>query len=193
MEIFTVGHSTRSAEEFLALLEAHGIEIVADIRRFPGSRRHPQFAREALAAALAEAGQGPCAQRGVGCIEYVWLPGLGGRRSRRKNSPHTAWRVPAFAGYADHMETPEFQDAVHELLALARRARTAILCAEALPHRCHRRLVSDWLVAHGVSVQHLLGPKRVEAHTLTPFARIDGDRLVYDGGQPALFEPEHPK
>jgi uncharacterized protein (DUF488 family) len=175
LEIFTLGHSTLSLEAFLALVHTHALAHVVDVRRFPGSRRHPHFAGPALAAALAEQGVG-----------YTWLPGLGGRRSRRADSPHTGWRVAAFAGYADHMDTPEFRQAAAQLLELPGRARTAILCAEALPQRCHRRLVADWLLAHGVRVTHILTKSRACAHALTPFARVEGGRVIYDGGQPDL-------
>lgn len=172
MRIFTVGHSTRSLEELLTLCRAHGIELIADVRRFPASRRHPHFAKAALEDALAAA-----------AIGYAWLPGLGGRRSRRVGSPHTAWRVAAFAGFADHMETEEFLEAAQTLLAHAREARTAVMCAEALPRECHRRLIADWLTVQGNEVDHILGEKRVERHRLPDFARIEGERILYDGGQ----------
>jgi uncharacterized protein (DUF488 family) len=167
--LFTVGHSTRSAGELIALLREAGIERLVDVRRFPGSRRHPQFGREALTAALAAAG-----------IEYRHAPDLGGRRTPRPDSPNTAWRVAAFRGYADHMETPEFQAALGGLLAAAAERPTAILCAEAVPWRCHRRLIADALAARGVEVVHLLAPGRREPHALHPDARmLPGGRLVY--------------
>jgi uncharacterized protein (DUF488 family) len=174
-EILTIGHSTRALDEFLGLLQIHGVTALADVRRFPASRRHPHFARAALADAVTAAG-----------IHYHWLEGLGGRRSRRKDTPHTAWRVPAFAAYADHMETTEFAAAAAELGQIAGNRRTAILCAEALPTQCHRRLISDWLVVHGIAVTHILGFSRAEPHHLPDFLRVVGDRLLYDGGQTQL-------
>jgi uncharacterized protein (DUF488 family) len=179
--IHTVGHSTRSIEELLALLAEHGVTTLVDVRHYPASRRHPQFSRDALAASLANAG-----------IQYAHEPDLGGRRAARPGSPHTAWRVEAFRGYADHMETPEFQAALDRLLRRAQGETVAILCAEAVPWRCHRRLISDALVAHGASVLHILGPGRVEPHELDPNARIlPGGRLLYAGpagDQPSLFD-----
>src|SRR6185295_8246212 len=130
--VFTIGHSTRAIEELLELLAEHGVRVLVDVRRYPASRRHPQFSREALAASLARAG-----------IEYVHEPDLGGRRAARPDSQHTAWRVEAFRGYADHMETPEFKAALERLQRRAAETPTAILCAEAVPWRCHRRLISD--------------------------------------------------
>jgi uncharacterized protein (DUF488 family) len=177
--ILTVGHSTRSLEEFLSLLHEAGVRTLVDVRRYPGSRRHPHFGGERLAGSLRAAG-----------IEYVWLPGVGGRRSPKKNSPHTGWRVEAFAGYADHMDSAEFREAAGELLRLAQRGYTAIMCAEALPHRCHRRLLSDWLTVHGVAVTHVLASRRLEPHEMTPFARVVGDRILYDRGQAELFQSE---
>jgi uncharacterized protein (DUF488 family) len=179
--IFTLGHSTRTTEELLALLAEHGIEVLVDVRRYPGSRRHPQFSREALSASLASAG-----------IAYVHEPGLGGRRAARPGSPHTAWRVEAFRGYADYMETPEFQAALDRLIRRGAERRTAILCAEAVPWRCHRRLISDALVARGIEVLHILGPRRADPHELDPNARVlPGGGLVYsgpEGDQGKLFE-----
>lgn len=173
--VFTIGHSTRTSEELLELLAEHGIEVLMDVRRYPGSRRHPQFSRDALAAALAGAR-----------IEYMHEPDLGGRRAARPGSPHVAWRVDAFRGYADHMETPEFQAALERLIALARERRTVILCAEAVPWRCHRRLISDALVARGVEVRHILGPGRADPHEIDANARVEngGRRLVYSGPAP---------
>ncbi len=172
MTVYTLGHSTRAPGAFLALLAAHGIAGIADVRRFPGSRRHPHFAREALAEALGAAGVG-----------YDWLPALGGRRAPRPDSPHVAWREPAFRGYADHMETPEFRQGLAALLDLAAERRCAVLCAEAVPWRCHRQLIADALVARGVAVLHVIdgGPPR--AHALSRHARLDGDRVVYDVGE----------
>lgn len=172
--LHTVGHSTRSADELLALLAQHGIGLLVDVRRYPGSRRHPQFSRDALAQSLAEAG-----------IEYAHEPDLGGRRAARPDSPHTAWRVVAFRGYADHMETPEFAAALERLIRRAEEKPTVILCAEAVPWRCHRRLISDALVAKGIEVRHILGPGRADRHELDPNARVEpGGRMVYSGPEP---------
>ena len=180
MRIYTVGHSTRSLEELVEVLRAHGVELLVDVRRFPGSRRHPHFARESLERALPEAG-----------IEYLWLEGLGGRRARRKgrkDSPHTAWRVAGFASYAEHMETGEFREAAETLLERARETTAAVMCAEALPERCHRRLLADWLTVRGAEVVHLLDRERTRPHELPEFARVEeGGRLVYDGGQMELL------
>ncbi len=158
----------------------HGVRVLVDVRRYPGSRRHPQFSRDALAASLASGG-----------IEYVHEPGLGGRRAVRPGSPHTAWRVEAFQGYADHMETPEFAAALARLMERAAGETAAILCAEAVPWRCHRRLISDALLARGVPVLHILGPGRADPHELDPNARIlPGGRLLYAdpaGDQRNLF------
>jgi uncharacterized protein (DUF488 family) len=174
--VHTLGHSTLSTDELVARLDAHGIRGVADVRRFPASRRHPQFTREALARALAESG-----------LQYDWLPALGGRRAARADSPHTGWRVEGFRGYADHMETAEFASGLAALLDLARARPTAVMCAEAVPWRCHRQLIADALVVRGVDVRHVLGATAVEAHRLTPFARVAGERLVYDRGAQGLL------
>ncbi len=179
--VYTAGHSTRSIEELLALLAGHGVTTLVDVRRYPASRRHPQFSRDALAASLAGAG-----------IQYVHEPDLGGRRSARPGSPHTAWRVEAFRGYADYMETPEFQAALERLIRRSQGETVAILCAEAVPWRCHRRLISDALVARGIAVLHILGPGRADPHELDPNARIlPGGQLLYAGpagDQPCLFD-----
>jgi len=167
--VHTVGHSTRTLAELEAILAAHGIAGVADVRRYPASRRHPQFAREALADALAATGR-----------RYDWLPALGGRRQPQVGSPHTAWRNSAFRAYADHMDGAEFAAGIDALLALAAARATAILCAEAVPWRCHRQLIADALVARGVAVVHLLGPGAGRPHTLSPIARVVGERVVYD-------------
>jgi uncharacterized protein (DUF488 family) len=174
--VWTAGHSTRTIEEFLALLAAAEIQLLADVRRFPGSRRYPQFNQEALAASLATCG-----------IEYRHLPGLGGRRTKRlPDSPNKAWRVVSFNAYADHVQSEEFETALAELVGLAQTERTVIVCSEALPHRCHRRIISDVLVARGWQVRHLLSPKRIEDHSLTPFARVAGTRITYP--QAELFD-----
>jgi uncharacterized protein (DUF488 family) len=170
-QIFTVGHSNLSADDFFALLERHAIRTLADVRLIPASRRHPQFGREALAAA--------CAERG---IEYHWRKDLGGRRRPVAGSPHRAWEVDAFRGYADYAETAEFAAALAELEAIARARPTAVMCAEARWWQCHRRLLADRLLVNGWEVLHVMGAAKPSRHELPDFARLDGDRIVYDVG-----------
>jgi uncharacterized protein (DUF488 family) len=165
-ELLTVGHSTRTLEDFLALLEGEGVELVGDVRRYPGSRRHPHFAAEALAGSLAAAG-----------IGYEHLPELGGRRAVVPDSPNDAWRVAAFRGYADHMRSDEFARGRARLAALAAARRTAIMCAEAQPWRCHRRLIADAFVLDGWRVLDLISPGRRTEHVLPDFARRGDDGL----------------
>lgn len=166
--IHTIGHSTRSLEEFLQLLRHEAITRLADIRRFPGSKRYPHFSREAMSKSLPHAG-----------IEYVHFEELGGRRKPRGDSVNTALRNEQFRAYADHMSTPELQAAVDRLLDTDK--RTAYMCAEAVPWRCHRNLLSDELVRRGLTVVHILGPGQRQKHELTSDARIAGDRVVYPG------------
>jgi len=173
--ILTIGHSTRTLAEFLTLLEAHHIARIVDVRRFPGSRRHPHFSGPALAAALAGAG-----------IGYTHLAGLGGFRKPRPESPNVGLRHPMFRGYADHMDTPEFAAGLAVLLEVAGRERVAAMCAEALPAQCHRRLLADALVARGHAVWHVLDLRRIEPHALAPEIERDGDRLIYSANQTAM-------
>jgi uncharacterized protein (DUF488 family) len=170
--IWTIGHSSRDFDSFLDLLATHEIGLVADVRRFPGSKRHPQFGQEHLRQHLADAG-----------IDYRHFADLGGRRSRsRSDSPNTAWHVESFNAYADHMQSPEFQHALGQLEAAARSRRTAIMCAEALPWRCHRRLIADALIARGWTVLDIIGAGRSDEHKLTEFACVEGDSVTYPGG-----------
>lgn len=172
--IWTIGHSTRSADEFVALLRAHGIAGLADIRTIPKSRRHPHFAREALDARLKEEG-----------IEYRHFAVLGGLRKPRPDSPNGAWRNDAFRGYADHMMTPGFSAAVDELLEFGDHRNVAVMCAEAVWWQCHRMLLSDALVARDVDVQHIMSQKGASAlqpHRLTPFSQIRDDGQVWYPG-----------
>jgi uncharacterized protein (DUF488 family) len=172
----TVGHGTLPADELARLLTGAGIDALVDVRSFPASRRHPQFRREAMEQWLPDAG-----------VEYRWEPRLGGRRRPAPDSPHRALRVAAFRGYADHMETPEFGDALDALLVEAAARPTAVMCAESLWWRCHRRLLADAVVlVHGTAVEHLFHDGRLQAHRPTPEARVEGRRLVYDGDEPAL-------
>lgn len=170
MTIFTIGHSTRALDELVGLLHAHGVRQLADIRTVPRSRHHPQFDSRALAEALPRGG-----------ISYVHLPGLGGRRRARRDSANTGWQNDSFRGYADYMQTETFREALDELLRLAARAPTAIMCAEAVWWRCHRRLVADALAVRGIEVRHIVDPRRAEPHEVTEFARLENGRLSYPG------------
>ena len=174
--IWTIGHGTRPLEEFIGLQTQSGVRRLVDVRSFPGSRRHPQFGRDALEAELEAAG-----------IEYVWRKELGGFRKPRSDSPHVALRNAGFRGYADHMEGAEFGAALECLTSSSLRTPTAIMCAETVWWRCHRRMISDALLAGGWEVLHILGPGMPTAHALHPAARLDAGRLVYDvGGQAEL-------
>jgi uncharacterized protein (DUF488 family) len=166
--VLTVGHSNRSLEEFLRLLQAHRVTLVADVRKMPRSRGNPQFNRDTLPPALREAG-----------IGYVHLPGLGGLRRRRPDSPNTGWRNASFQGYADYMLTPEFEQSLQELMERARGRRTALMCAEAVPWRCHRSLIADALAVRGFAVEHLLSASRTQRHALRPWAQVQGTRITY--------------
>jgi uncharacterized protein (DUF488 family) len=166
--VFTVGHSTLSIDDFVALLRAYGIETLADIRTVPRSRRNPQFNADALPQTLASHG-----------IEYVGLPGLGGLRKTSKDSPNKGWRNDSFRGYADYMQTPAFGQALEALIDLSRRKRIAIMCAEAVPWRCHRSLVADALEVRGIPAVEILSPTSSRLHKLTPFARVHGTNLTY--------------
>lgn len=166
--VLTVGHSTRSLDELRALLGAHGAEMLVDVRTVPRSRRHPQFDRDAL--------PGPLRTAGIG---YEHIRALGGLRRSRPDSVNTAWQNAGFRGYADHMQTEEFEAGLARLLEIARHARTAMMCAEAVPWRCHRSLLADALVARGVAVEHILSPTARQLHRLTPWARVDGVRVSY--------------
>lgn len=170
--VHTVGHSTRSLEAFLALLGAHRVEVVVDVRRWPTSRRFPHFRREALETSLREAG-----------IGYVWRPDLGGYRRPEGDSPNTGWRVGAFRAYADFMLTPEFDRIMDELQALARSSRIALMCAEAVPWRCHRQLLSDAFLVRGYGVRHITD-RSCEPHRLPKFARVSGTRIIYGTRDP---------
>lgn len=168
--IFTIGHSTRPIEEFLELLRTNGVERLIDIRSVPRSRRNPQFNREALPEPLAGAG-----------IGYLHMPALGGLRHPRADSRNGAWRNDGFRGYADHMQTAEFEAALEQVIDLASDKQTAIMCAEAVPWRCHRSLVADALTARGIAVEDIISGVRRQPHKLTPFARVEGTRVWYPG------------
>lgn len=170
MTIFTIGHSTRTLDAFLRLLEAHGVRQLADVRTVPKSRRMPHFSSEALTASL----------RGSG-IDYRHFPSLGGLRRPLPDSVNTAWRTESFRGYADHMQTKGFSEAVSALLEWARTAPTAVMCAEAVWWRCHRSLLADALLVRAVAVLHIQSETRTEPHRLHEFARTHGADVTYPG------------
>ena len=169
--LYTIGHSTRSIEDLIGALQAHQVQTLVDIRAFPMSRRLPQFNRDSLELTLPAAG-----------IRFLWMKALGGYRKRvHEESPNIALRNQSFRNYADYMLTPEFDRAMSDLLALAESSRTAYMCAERLHFRCHRMLVSDWLVAHGHEVLHIDATGPVKPHVLMPEARLVSGRLIYRG------------
>ncbi len=173
--LWTIGHSTRSFDDFVALLERERIETLVDVRRFPASRRHPQFESGALREALQARG-----------VAYEHVVALGGRRRSVPGSANVTWRNDGFRGYADYMATADFQGALDRLLQGAAGSRTTVMCAEALPWRCHRTLIADAVLARGFDVWHILDAK-TSPHRLTTFARIEDGRPRYDGGQSDLF------
>jgi uncharacterized protein (DUF488 family) len=176
--LYTIGHSNQPLETFLGLLEVQGIRFLADIRRYPGSRRWPWFGRDTLPASLAA--------RGIG---YRHFPALGGRRSPEADSPNGAWRVPQFRAYADYMASPEFRAGLDELLDLLPQGPLTVLCAEALPWRCHRNLLSDAVLVRGIPVFHILSGGKLKPHALPDFAKVDMGRdppgLIYPPGEAA--------
>ncbi len=167
-EVCTVGHSTRPIEEFLAILHAHGVREVADVRTIPRSRTNPQFGGDALRESLAADG-----------IAYRHIPSLGGLRHPRKDSPNDGWRNASFRGYADHMATEDFARGIDELLDVASAHRVAVMCAEAVPWRCHRSLIGDAVLVRGVPVLDLMDERTARPHELTRFARVSGTRITY--------------
>lgn len=168
--IFTIGHSTRALADFLDLLRAHGVGQIADVRTVPRSARHPQFSGDQLERSLAAAGLG-----------YRHFAPLGGLRKPRRDSVNTAWREPGFRGYADHMQTDEFWRALDELVVFGTARATAVMCAEAVWWRCHRRLLGDALLVRGVPVRHILGEAPAKPHELSDFAKPAGGRVTYPG------------
>ena len=166
--VYTVGHSTRPIDAFIALLAAHGVDCLADVRTVPRSRHNPQFAADALAGALAAAS-----------IDYRPFQGLGGFRRPAPDSPNTGWRNASFRGYADFMQTAAFRAELDRLIALAQARTVAIMCAEAVPWRCHRSLIADALTVRGITAKEIVGETRTQPHRLTPFAHVDGTTLTY--------------
>jgi uncharacterized protein (DUF488 family) len=167
-QVLTVGHSTRPIEEFVALLVAHRVTQLVDVRTVPRSRHNPQFNGDALPASLGAAG-----------IGYAHAPGLGGFRQPAPDSPNAGWRNLSFRGYADYMQGADFADNLVGLIELARHDRVALMCAEAVPWRCHRSLIADALVVHGVAACEIASATRLQAHRLTPFARVRGTEITY--------------
>jgi uncharacterized protein (DUF488 family) len=172
--VVTLGHSTRPLSEFIALLQANAVARLIDVRTVPRSRHNPQFDRDTLPAALAAEG-----------IGYEHVAGLGGFRRTHPGSPNTGWRNVSFRGYADYMQTPEFAEELARLIAAAGRERIALMCAEAVPWRCHRSLIADALVVHGLQVEDIIGTARPQTHALTKFARVSGTDITYPPDVPA--------
>jgi len=164
----TIGHSTHTLDEFIGLLQAHGATCVADVRTVPRSRHNPQFNKTSLPRLLKKAGLG-----------YVHLPGLGGLRHAKSDSLNAGWRNASFRGYADYMQTPEFAQNLEELIQLAKQERIAVMCAEAVPWRCHRSLIADALLVRGIRTEDIMSPTRRQVHTLTPFAKVRGTAITY--------------
>jgi uncharacterized protein (DUF488 family) len=173
--LYTIGHSTHAIEAFLNMLRAYSIEVLVDVRTVPRSRHNPQFEQESLRESTAGAG-----------IEYRHMKSLGGLRHASVDSVNTGWRNASFRGFADYMQTPEFARAIDDLVDVARSARTAIMCAEAVPWRCHRSLISDALLARGIRAIDIMSAKQSKPHELTSFARIDGIQITYPAAQAAL-------
>jgi len=170
VRVFTIGHSTRPIREFVDLLIAHGVQRLIDVRKIPESRHNPQFGREQLFASLERAG-----------IHYTHMPGLGGLRRPRKDSTNTGWRNASFRGYADYMQTPEFEESLNRCIELAKEEQVALMCAEAVPWRCHRSLIADALLARDIDVREIASTKEARPHVLTPWARVEGTKVSYPG------------
>lgn len=170
--VMTIGHSTRPLEKFIDLLQTHGASCVVDVRTVPRSRHNPQFNKASLPRPLKEAG-----------LEYVHLPGLGGLRHAKRDSLNAAlnvgWRNASFRGYADYMQTPEFALSLDELVQLANQEQIVLMCAEAVPWRCHRSLIADALLVRGIRTEDIMSPTRRQVHTLTPFAKVRGTTITY--------------
>ncbi len=168
--VMTIGHSTHTLDEFIRLLRAHGATCVVDVRTVPRSRYKPQFNKASLPRSLRKVGVG-----------YVHLPGLGGLRHAKRDSPNVGWRNPSFRGYADYMQMPEFAQSLEELTRLANQGRLVLMCAEAVPWRCHRSLIADALLVRRIRVEHIMSPTRRQVHSLTAFAKVRGTTITYPG------------
>jgi uncharacterized protein (DUF488 family) len=166
--ILTIGHSTRAIEDFVRLLQTHGVTRVVDVRTIPRSRHNPQFNSDALPRSLIRAG-----------IGYIHVAGLGGLRHAKRASANTGWRNASFRGFADYMQTPGFEEALNGLISVAQQDRTALMCAEAVPWRCHRSLIADALLVRGIRVEHIMSAAGRKAHTLTPFAKVHDTHISY--------------
>jgi uncharacterized protein (DUF488 family) len=169
--VLTVGHSTRTLEEFVSLLQAHGATCVADVRTMPRSRHNPQFNKDSLPEELKKVGLG-----------YVHLPGLGGLRHAKRDSLNLGWRNASFRGFADYMQTPEFEQSLDELIRLANQKRIVLMCAEAVPWRCHRSLIADALLVRGIRIEDIMSLTRRQVHALTSFAKVQGATIIYPAG-----------
>jgi uncharacterized protein (DUF488 family) len=172
--ILTIGHSTRTLDEFIVLLKAHAVTLVVDVRTIPRSRHNPQFNEDSLPESLKNAG-----------IGYVHMPGLGGLRHAKSDSLNTGWRNASFRGYADYMQTPEFEKQIEELIQLAKEHRIALMCAEAVPWRCHRSLIGDALTVRGIRTEDIMSLKLRRLHTLTPFAHVRDSTVTYPAENPS--------
>jgi uncharacterized protein (DUF488 family) len=168
--VFTIGHSTRPIDEFIRLLTSHGVQHLIDVRKIPQSRHNPQFGREQLTASLDREG-----------IRYTHMPGLGGLRRPRKDSQNIGWRNLSFRGYADYMQTPEFEQNLNRCIQLAKEESVALMCAESVPWRCHRSLIADALLARGIDVREIRSATEATSHKLTPWARVEGTNVTYPG------------
>jgi uncharacterized protein (DUF488 family) len=173
--VLTVGHSTRTLDEFIRLLQAHGAKCVVDVRTVPRSRHNPQFNKASLPRALKKAGLG-----------YIHMPGLGGLRHAKRDSVNPGWRNASFRGYADYMQTLEFQLSLEELIRLAKREQIVLMCAEAVPWRCHRSLIGDALLVRGIRAEDIMSPTRRQIHKLTPFAKVRGTTITYPAETPPI-------
>ncbi|HLZ34301.1 MAG TPA: DUF488 domain-containing protein [Nitrospira sp.] len=180
--VLTIGHSTHTLEAFIALLQAHGATRVVDVRTVPRSRHNPQFNKTSLPSSLKKAGLG-----------YVHLPGLGGLRHARRDSINVGWRNASFRGYADYMQTPEFEESLDELVQLANQEQIVLMCAEAVPWRCHRSLIGDALLVRGIRTEDIMSPTRRQVHTLTPFAKVRGTMITYPAGDVQSAQTKSPR
>ena len=166
--VMTIGHSTHTLEEFIGLLQAHGATCIVDVRTVPRSRHNPQFDKASLPRSLEQAG-----------LKYVHMPGLGGLRRAQGDSPNAGWRNASFRNFADYMQTPEFAQSLDELIRLAKQERIVLMCAEAVPWRCHRSLIADALLVRGIATEDIMSLTRRQTHTLTPFAIVQGTVITY--------------